>query len=263
MEMNNELISKSLWPFRLKEIDKHRNTIIVVALLLASCFLLIFDKQQFYIKLALLIPMLFFTIVARYMIYFILWLQHINPFCPTVILNIFTWLFIVASVIGIVVGLVSIPISYFYGSENDILCGFLAFPASVSSAIGAVRFKIKNNIKSKSKNTKKPVLIITVVIALFLSLCVVAAECGIKSSEAYKQTISYIKNDPTIRKDYGEVTAIGFIATGGVEEQSENGEWSGDANIKLHFKTNKGSFYISAFLTRDSYTWQVVNYNIH
>ena len=106
------------------------------------------------------------------------------------------------------------------------------------------------------------IIIITLAIVLFLAVSATVAEAVIKSTGAYKQSVSFLESDSTIRNEYGEITEIGFLAIGGFDESISDGNRSGTANFSYDFKTKKGKYHISINLTEDNAPWKVTDYKI-
>lgn len=127
-------------PIELKVVDKFGYVITAGVWVINTALLLILGQGQFFFKLVIAVATFLFTVAARYLVYFILWMQLINPFCTRCILYYFTCFFLGFSVVGCIGGLVYLPILFFTGSDTDVTMECLmSLPICVSFMAGSIR----------------------------------------------------------------------------------------------------------------------------
>jgi hypothetical protein len=130
---------------KLKIIDKFRWLLLIISIVISFLLFIVFSTEPLSIKFATILPISLIAIIGQYMIYFILWIQLINPFCPKKILIAFTWFFGGSSIFALLLFFICIIFQY------DLLEVILNIPSCVALFIGAVHFRVKNAEKIDSK----------------------------------------------------------------------------------------------------------------
>ena len=82
----------------------------------------------------------------------------------------------------------------------------------------------------------------------------------LKTSDAYNSAIEFLKNDPTIKKELGDINGFGLITTGSVSTTTINGVESGNATFEIMVRGDKKFKDVTIELTKmpDEF-WSVID----
>lgn len=101
--------------------------------------------------------------------------------------------------------------------------------------------------------------ILTIVAVFLILLIFIGSLTGVflmmRSSDAYKLSESYIRNNKEIRETVGDDITFGFIPLGSVKVSGRVGV----ADFKIHVKGSKGSTDVQVFLKKTSGQWRIVS----
>jgi len=94
--------------------------------------------------------------------------------------------------------------------------------------------------RTRRQSGKKTTWVIIGICFLTVGLCALPmAAFLIKTSEAYDTAIEYLKSEPKIKDEIGEVKGFGLIPTGSVQTTTINGAESGSATLDIIVIGNK------------------------
>jgi len=138
-------------------------------------------------------------------------------------------------------------------AERCAKCGTSLIIKAVEPADLGTTEESKQGIFSKRYKT------LTITAAAMIVLIFLGSIAGVffmmKSSDAYKLSEAFIRNNKEIKAMVGEDIKFGLVPLGSVKMSGKEGA----ADFKVNVKGSKGSTYVSIFLRKQRGKWRVVS----
>ena len=201
------------------------------------------------------------------MVFIVLGLQKINPFCPKSIFKFFCYFVIIISTIGVVLGIINDTILCALKDKKDIFqftysTGALGF---IYGSVYLYRKAFGKNSESevsgrkieKSDETKKKKIIKCVVIfgIGFIGAIIVCTSIFslFKNSEPYKYSLELIENNQDAMEYLGEEYKLPIIISGSI---SMNGNGTGQASLSYKIKGKNGISRVYIDAEKENGIWK-------
>lgn len=170
-------------------------------------------------------------------------LQQLNPFTKTLL---------AASLCLVVYGYLARLTGIYFFWESDSIGWTLFLLAVIVFLYNRIRLK-----RAMQKKVLGEKLVIGLIIFVFLLQAILIAV--IPDSDAYAAAKSFLKNDPAVKAEVGNVTGFGLIPIGSMQQSSGPGGTYGSASISLILKGDKKYKEITVLVIKlpDNLHWQV------